>query len=249
MNIDFPTPQQLPQLKQLYQNAFGDSDAQVHLFFSTAYAPERCRCITVSGRLAAAHYWLDCEDTQGKIAYLYAVATDPAFRNQGLCHKLMEDTHRLLASQGYRATVLVPGSASLFSLYASMGYKNLNCIETVTCDAGIPIDLTPLSVKEYTAARRQYLPQGGIIQEKENLSYLSGMAQFYGGESFVLAGYLSGSEFVGLELLGHAENAPGIIAALGAATGHFRVPGNGPFAMYKMLVEDTPPRYFGLALD
>ena len=249
MNIDFPTPQQLPRLKELYQTAFGDTDEQVDLFFSTAYAPGRCRCITVNGQLAAAHYWLSCEDEQGKIAYLYAVATDPAFRNRGLCHKLTEDTHRLLAAQGYRAAILVPGSASLFCFYASMGYETLNCMDTITCAAADPIGLTPLSAEEYTAARRRHLPPGGVIQEKENLSYLSGMAQFYGGKNFVLAGYLNGAEFIGLELLGQTENASGIVSALGAATGRFRIPGSAPFAMYRMLTESAPPRYFGLALD
>lgn len=249
MNIDFPTPAQVPALKQLYQIAFGDTDAQTQLFFSTAFSPRRCRCLTQSGSVAAALYWFDCRDEQGKIAYLYAVATDPAFRGQGLCRRLMEDTHSLLAEQGYRAAILVPGSESLFSFYATMGYQSLNCMDTLCFTAGDPVPITALSPEAYAEKRRHYLPQGGVIQEEENLTYLSGMARFLAGEDFLLACGLDGSDLIGLELLGQAQNAPGVLAALGVKEGRFRIPGTSPFAMFKMLNSTPPPAYFGLALD
>ena len=48
----------------------------------------------------------------------------------------------------------------------------------------------------------------------------------------------------------HPAAAPGVAAALGFSEGTFRVPGTGPFAMFRPLREDAViPEYFGLAFD
>ena len=75
MTIDLPKPGQIPQLRQLWQEAFGDSDAFLDSFFSLSFAPERCRCVTEENHVTAALYWFDCSCHGGKMAYLYAVAT------------------------------------------------------------------------------------------------------------------------------------------------------------------------------
>ena len=36
MTFDYPTPQQLPGLRQLWQQVFGDTDEFLDAFFSTA---------------------------------------------------------------------------------------------------------------------------------------------------------------------------------------------------------------------
>ena len=60
MTIDLPAPDQIPQLRVLWQAAFGDTDAFLDIFFHRAFAPERSRCITQDGRVVAALYWFDC---------------------------------------------------------------------------------------------------------------------------------------------------------------------------------------------
>ena len=90
-----------------------------------------------------------------------------------------------------------------------------------------------------------------MIQEGAALAFLSTYARFYKGEGFLLTGVSEGDTLTVPELLGDASNAPGIVAALGKKTGHFRTPGAGRnFAMYRSLWDDTAPTgYFGLALD
>lgn len=100
MRIDRPVPEQLPQLRQLWKVSFGDSEEFLDSFFSLAFAPERCRCVTEAGQLTAALYWFDCSCRGEKMAYLYAVATAEASRGQGLCRALMEDTHGHLRKLG-----------------------------------------------------------------------------------------------------------------------------------------------------
>ena len=56
MTIDCPNQAQIPQLRALWQEAFGDTDAFLDIFFHRAYARSRSRCITQDGRVIAALY-------------------------------------------------------------------------------------------------------------------------------------------------------------------------------------------------
>ena len=80
MIIDYPAENAIPQLRGLWKEAFGDEDAFLDAFFATGFSPDRCRCVTVDGQLAAALYWFDCSWEEKPLAYLYAVATGKAYR-------------------------------------------------------------------------------------------------------------------------------------------------------------------------
>ncbi len=58
---------------------------------------------------------------------------------------------------------------------------------------------------EYAALRRQYLPEGGVIQEGENLAFLQTHAKFYAGPDFVLAATDDDGALFGVELLTAAD--------------------------------------------
>lgn len=251
MKPDYPACGQVPQLKKLWQLAFGDSPDFIDLFFTTAYAPTRCRCLTVGGHPASVLYWLDCSCRGAKMAYLYAVATHPDHQGRGLCRMLMEDTHQLLQTQGYTASLLVPGEPGLRKMYAKMGYAGFGGIREFSAAAGRnPVPIRQLSREEYAALRRAYLPPNSVLQENGHLAYLETFAQFYAGEDFLLSASAAGDSLHGLELLGDPSTAPGILAALGLEEGSFRTPGADPFAMYRPLSpRSQPPAYFGLALD
>ena len=253
MIIDAPTAAQLPALRSLWREAFGDTEEFLDAFKATALSADRCRCAVADGALAGALYWFDCFCQGKRLAYLYAVATAKAFRGRGICHALMEDTHRHLERLGYQGTVLVPGEAELFRLYVEMGYRTCSTLRSFLCGAG-PEDaaLYRIDTDEYARLRRQFLPAGGVIQEKESLDFLATQASFYAGTGFLLAARREGDRLNGIELLGNSEAAPGIVEALGCAEGTFRTPGPGqPFAMYRPLGENAPepPTYFGLAFD
>ena len=252
MTIDRPAPEQIPQLRSLWQQAFGDSEAFLDDFFSTGFSPDRCRCITVADRPAAALYWFPAQCEDAKLAYLYAVATDAAFRGQGLCHKLMENTHRHLAAQGFHGTLLVPGSSSLVSFYAGMGYAPFSTIREFSCAAKYPaVPLRKVDASEYAALRAELLPPGGVLQEGATLTFLQTQTDFYAGDHVLLAAVKAGDTLTVPELLGDPACAPGIVAQLGATKGLFRTPGDGrTFAMYRCLSgKPLAGGYFGLALD
>lgn len=239
----------ITDLKKLWKQAFGDSDAFIDTFFSVAYCPERSQYLTQDGQLAAMLYWFDCDCRGQRIAYIYAVATDGAYQNRGLCRQLMAKTHTQLKAQGYAGAILVPGSADLFSLYEKLGYRTCSHVTNISCTAGAPIPLHPVTAAEYAALRRKLLPDGGIIQEGAALALLEKTVQFYAGDGFVLTASVEDDMAHVQELLGDADPA-GITAALGCKQGRFRTPGQStPFAMYYSFTDDSAPAYFGLALD
>ena len=239
----------ITDLKKLWKQAFGDSDTFIDAFFSTAYAPERCQYLTEDGQLTAMLYWFDCTCRSEKLAYIYAVATEKAYQNRGLCRRLIMHTHAQLKALGYAGAILVPGSESLFGLYEKLGYRTCSYVTNIACTAGIPIPMRSISQAEYASLRRHYLGENGVIQEGAALALLAQTAQFYAGDGFVLTATEENGTAHVHELLGNADPA-GVTAALGADKGCIRTPGNDtPFAMYCPFESVPAPGYFGLALD
>ena len=253
MIIDTPHQVWIPDLRCLWQEAFGDTEEFLDDFFTTAFHVERCRCAVTDGKVAAVLYWFDCLHMGSRIAYVYAVATAKAYRGQGISHALMEDTHRHLERLGYEGVILVPGSEALFRFYEGMGYQTCSTIREFSCAAVTEEILLRLIDKtEYALLRRQMLSEGGVVQENENLDFLQTQALFYAGHGFILAARKEGNRLVGVELLGDERKAPAIVSALGCVQGTFRVPGEDkPFAMYRPLCDNVSahPCYFGLAFD
>lgn len=252
MVIEYPKENRIPELRRLWKLAFGDTEEFLDGFFATAYAPQRCRCVLEKGNIAAVLYWFDVFRDDRKYAYLYAVATHPEFRGRGFCRTLMADTHKLLARRGYAGAILVPQKEGLRNMYASFGYRDWGGAAEFSCPAGkTAVPLRAISQAEYAALRRIYLPVGGILQEGENLDFLSTYAAYYAGQDFLLAMAEEDGKLLGIELLGNPEAAPGIVKAFGCESGTFRTPGNiRPFAMgISFAGQDDTPSYFGLAFD
>lgn len=250
MIIDAPSPTQIPLLRKLWKQAFGDEDVFLDAFFTVGFHPTRCRCITDGGKVLAALYWFDCSWNDKKLAYLYAVATEAAMQDKGLCRALMEDTHRHLAALGYAGTLLVPGSKDLFRLYEKLGYHSFSGIRQWVCGpAAVPAMLKKLTPAEYAGQRRRYLPAGSVLQEGALLDFLATQADFYAMEQGLLCAAKGNNSLFVYELLGDPDLAPGIVAAFGAPEGTFRTPGHMPFAMYRSLTGSQDPSYFAFALD
>ena len=250
MTIDTPKPEQIAGLRQLWKEAFGDTDAFLDRFFSVAFAAERCRCVTEDSRVMAALYWFDCSCRGEKLAYLYAVATAKDCRGRGLCRRLLEDTHSHLKSLGYAGTILVPADDALRQMYGRMGYLPGTTVDEFTCLTGereTPVRI--LDKAEYLRRRRSLLPENAVDQEGLLTDLLSEQCGLFGGDGFLLAAWKEGGVLHAEEFLGNRETATGVVKALGAEKGIFRTPGKGkPFAMYCPLKANCPGiGYFGIS--
>ena len=240
------------QLGRLWQQAFGDPAETVDAFFRTGFSPNRCHILWADEKIVSALYWFDCFVDDQKIAYIYAVATDEAYRGRGLAHRLMEETHGILQNRGYLGAILVPGSVQLQAFYEGIGYRAATSVTEFSAAWGNePQALNVIDPDRYAQLRRQYLPAGGVVQEGETLAYLQTYTKFYAGENFLLAAAREGNTLLAQEFLGDTKAIPGILRALRLPEGRFRIPGSGrEFSMFLPLREGcSQPAYFGLALD
>ena len=253
MIIDQPSKEQIPSLRHLWQEAFGDTDAFLDIFFSTAYSKKRCRVATIAETVVAALYWFDCSYQEQPIAYVYAVATAKSYQGQGICHALIADTKQHLKKLGYAGILLVPGSKALFSFYEKMEFQTCSYIKQFTCDPSIQaIDLKQIHTLTYQKLREKFLPPKSVIQEKENLSLLETTDKFYLGSDFLLAAHIENDTLYGTELLGNTTIAPNIVKTFGCKKGNFHTPGEETaFAMYYSINPNVfpAPSYFGFAFD
>jgi ribosomal protein S18 acetylase RimI-like enzyme len=252
MKIAAPDRHHITQLRTLWKSAFGDEDAFLDAFFSTAYSPARCLCILDEDQVLAALYWFDASCENHKFAYLYAVATDPAHRGKGLCRRLMDATAQHLTVQGYSGLILVPQKEPLRRMYRKMGYTDCGSVSTFTAPPeDLPLSLRRLTAAEYALRRRKLLPPAGVIQEEESLFFLASYALFFEGDDWLAALTIEEGKLVCHELLGNPDAAYALVAAFGCGEGRFRIPGQDqPFAQYRKLIPTCPePGYFGLAFD
>lgn len=246
MTIDMPRPDHLPQLRDLWKEAFGDSDNFLDGFFATGFSPERCRVLDWNGRCAAALYWFDCSFRGEKLAYIYAVATLKDFQGKGFCRQLMADTHRHLKKAGYRGAMLVPGSKALFSLYEKLGYRPCcPAREHHFQAAGVALPLKAVSPEQYALLRKAMLPHDGV--EQTGLEYLATFTRLYVGEGCLFSVAQEGCTAWFQEFLGDTEKLPRILRTLGAEEGQVLLPGGEESrAMYYGDEEDPLPGYLGL---
>lgn len=250
MKIDHPTFAQVPGLRRLWQEAFGDSDAFLDGFFDAGFSPRRCLCVTDDEPVAAV-YWFDCRFAGEKIAYLYALATKKSHRGRGIAWALVEETVCQLEKEDYAGALLVPGAPELFAMYEKMGFTHPLTVDTFEVAAGnAPIALRKVTPEAYSAIRKRYLPAGAVVQEEQNLRFLGRCAQLYAGEAFLLAANVEDGALTAMEFLGDRAAAPGILAALGAKSGVFRTAGQEKlFALYRAITDAPAPTYFALAFD
>lgn len=248
MKIDHPLPGDIAALRQLWKEAFGDTDAFLDTFFATVFRCDHCLCIREQETILAAAYWMDCQIDRREAAYIYAVATAESRRGRGLCRTLMDEIHAILRQRGYCGTVLVPGDPDLRQMYGAMGYRNFGGIREFSCNAGeTAVPMQKITPEAFAILRRQYLPEHAVIQEGAQLALLGTLAAFYRGKDFILTLSRDGGRV--LELLGNETNAPAITNALGISSALFRKAGTQPFAMYLPLDDGIFPTYFAFAFD
>ena len=252
MTIDYPSPVQVSGLRRLWKEAFGDEDAFLDAFFSLAFSPRRCRCITENDAVVAALYWFETTCGGQRFAYLYAVATAKSHRGRGLFSKLLADTKPVLTDEGFDGILLVPENESLGRMYEKFGFSACTTIESHTVTAGeMPIFVREIGPAEFAALRRRFLPPDAVLQEGETLAILASQCHFWTGEGWLAVGQIYDGKLVCAELLGDQSVFTGLLRTLNVPDGTFCTPGKGmPFA-YLLPLHDgcLRPGYFGLALD
>lgn len=250
--------QDLPRLKQLWQDCFGDPAGYIDLYFTHYWQPDRLFVLEADGAPRAMCAWFGFLLAGQPAAYFYAVATDPAYQGRGFCRQLMAYAEQELAKQGIDSYLLVPGSRRLFDFYARMGYETAGSIGSIAITTGQPGPVCELTPDAYLRRRSSVAPGNAVGYTPEQLAYQSALCQFSGGGLYSLGGQgcavaerTSESSILVKEALGIDPVLAGqyLLHHLQAEQAVVRFPADSgrPFCMGKNLV--TSPCYLGLAFD
>ncbi len=242
MIIRAPQQTDIPRLKELWSRVFQESAESVDAFFETAFFCDHA-LVVAQGEPVGALYWLDGHLQGRKMACLFAVAVDEAYRGQGLGKKLVEQACRILESQGYAGALLVPAQDSLYTYYNKVGFSAFGKMQKVEVAAmGPAIGLTAVDGPAYLQARQEALGWDAPMGQ-----YLQKLCKLYVGDGFCLA--LDGNYLQ--EYLGPGEYLPRVLHTLKLENGIARLPGGtAPAGMARLFVQGVQlPEYFGPMLD
>ena len=227
-----------PAAAKLWHIVFGDEEALVMEFFRLfPHCPHFGFCAEADGVIAAAAYcphgtdYITAEGAVSKGAYLYAVATHPDHRKQGLAHRLCMELRDAAFSAGMDYVFTKPSEESLYPWYEDkigaiplLGSKQLSFSAT----AGTALPLSPISTDEYLS-RRIALLQGTahVRHSKEWMEWETLLHKAYGGGYYAVGEhiadlYCDGNTVQINELLPHCDDtqaevvAQTLMSALGA---------------------------------
>lgn len=127
MEIRHPRLEETVQLKEIWKVCFGDDDEYIQFYFSNAYQIRNTLVCAENDVIAAMMTVLPCilsvRGKQHRGSYVYAVATRPEYRKQGLMTRMHDQAKKLCEQRGDHFLTLVPASEELFSMYQKCGYQ------------------------------------------------------------------------------------------------------------------------------
>ncbi len=115
-------PEDRPQLSALWQNAFGDDPSYIEKYHSLFLRPGSCLVAEADGRPVSAMYIMEGpllfppSGRSFSTIYTYALATDPAYRRQGIGTAVYRACAKLALSRADAACVL-PSGPELYPFY------------------------------------------------------------------------------------------------------------------------------------
>ena len=119
--------EQIPEMRALWQNVFGENPDFLDQFFMRVFVPDNTLVWMENGRVVSSLYILPYSIPNGdetlRAAYLYALATEPAWRGRKIMSRLIEASFDLCTVRGYALSMLVPAKNSLFGFYRSLGFE------------------------------------------------------------------------------------------------------------------------------
>ena len=180
----------LPVLKQLWKLAFGDEGEYIEHFFASYFTPERMLVLERDGQVRAMTAWFDMPlvSAAGKCipaAYLYAVATHPDCRGQGLAGQLLAFAGRWLEEQGFACLTTVPARPDLHEFFGKNGFLEGFILSRREYDRPPEVPRAPLVCvdgAEYGRLREGRLAgTPHVAYAPEGLTYQQGVCALSGG--------------------------------------------------------------------
>ncbi len=102
----------------LWHNVFGDDEKYITYFLNEC-KNKNCLGYFVDDELVSMLFLIDCKYMNHSGKYIYAVATDENFRNQGYASLLVNEAKKYMNDFLW----LIPANEKLFDFYAKLGFE------------------------------------------------------------------------------------------------------------------------------
>lgn len=181
MNIRRATSNDLNAIKNIWRISFGDTEEFIDFHFSLASDLSYTFLGEIDSQIATMVTVLPAElhhNKKYRVGYIYAAATSPQFRGQGLMARMLSYCESYAIKEDYAALSLVPSSLSLFDFYQSHGYERSFYHNNIIKDYNIDnnsskINISQCSLKEYAKARKQLTNRYALLMLDDFYNELS----------------------------------------------------------------------------
>lgn len=128
----------LRDIVRLWQSCFHDETAFVHTCLSRYYDRRRAFTRKADGRVVAVCLLIPCASEAGIFGYLYGIATEEAYRRQGLAGEVIREAIGYARACAMDAVALIPEKEDLRNYYEKFGFlaHALPVQFTNDCDLG-----------------------------------------------------------------------------------------------------------------
>jgi GNAT superfamily N-acetyltransferase len=117
------------QIISLWKEAFGDSDAFMHLYFDVVYRDENALVIEKEGRVLSSlqmlPYTMTFYGEEISVAYICGACTAPSEQGKGLMKQLLQNAFHEMRRRNMALSALIPAEKWLFNYYRSQGYTEV----------------------------------------------------------------------------------------------------------------------------
>ena len=157
----------IPALRALWAQAFGDSEEYIDRAFSRLSLPEKACVLTLSGKIVSAMYIIEtngAEAEDGKsvpACYLYALATAPEYRRRGYGAHVASAAADMAFDLGFDIAMLATAGERLFPFYEHIGFSTCGSHDEISLSLPqreLPCaELSPLEPEDYSSRREALL--------------------------------------------------------------------------------------------
>ena len=176
----------IPQIRTIWKICFGDVDEYLDYYFAQLFDVNNTLLYVCDEKAVAMLQmlpaYIQLDDAQKPVQYIFAAATLPEYRKRGIMAKLIDEALKIGETRGQILSVLRPTNKKLFGFYANLGYQSNFMIDKITfsrdelMDAVNGIDISDIQLKrcwtdELYQMRENYLKgrEGAIIFPKNHI--------------------------------------------------------------------------------
>lgn len=161
---------QIPELKKIWIECFGDSEAYVDMFFEKRFKSTVCLTAVYQNKTIGAMYLLPVFAYEyGKIKngwYGYAVGVLKEYRKNGIYAAMHNKICKYLKANN-EFYILCPANRKLYDFYRTLGFSDYAFLKDTTIlpngETSADLELNDITPAEYVILRNSYFNNNGLI--------------------------------------------------------------------------------------